>query len=202
MKVLIVDDKKEALYMLETLLRGNGYEVVSASNGAEALERLRTEGADLIISDILMPVMDGIRFCMEVMEDEKLRDIIFIFYTATYTDEKDEELALAIGADRFIRKPTEPDELMELIKATIRDADKGKIIPETSVREEEGILKLYNERLINKLEKKMLDLEKEIAERKKAENDLKRRTHDLGERVKELHCLYNISKIVEEMGLS
>ena len=174
MKTLIVDDNKENLYLLETILKGSGYEVTSAANGAEALEKLRAEGFGMIITDILMPVMDGFQLCREVKGDEELKDIPFVFYTATYTDEKDEELALNMGADKFIRKPIEPEEFIKLIQGVIRDAEKGKVEPEKPVLEEEKeVFKLYSERLVEKLEKKMLDLEAEIVQRKRAEERVK-----------------------------
>ena len=173
MKILIVDDKKENRYLLETMLRGNGYEVVSAANGAEALEKLQAEGFDMIISDILMPVMDGFQLCREVKRDSQLKTIPFVFYTATYTDVRDEELALKTGADRFIRKPVEPDEFMEIIRETIKESEAGRIEPRSpDVAEEEERLRLYSERLVKKLEKKMLDLESALARQREGEKEL------------------------------
>ncbi len=173
MKILIVDDKKENLYLLETLLKKHGHEVLSAANGEEALERIHVEGCDMIISDILMPIMDGFRLCQEVKKTEGAQHIPFVFYTATYTDEKDEAFALKAGADMFIRKPMDPDEFMKRIQSIIKQAEKGKISGRRPVLEEEKKdLKLYSERLVNKLEKKMMALEKEITERKRAEEEL------------------------------
>jgi len=174
MRIIVVDDKEEERYLLETLLKGSGYEVETAPNGAEALEKLRTEGFDMIVSDVLMPVMDGFQLCRECKADEKLKDIPFVFNTATYTDEKDEELALKVGASKFIRKPLEPDEFIKCIKGAIADVEKGKVGPKKAVLEEEKeVFKLYSERLVKKLEKKMLDLEIEITERKRAEEQIK-----------------------------
>jgi CheY-like chemotaxis protein len=174
MKILIVDDKAENIYMLETLLKAGGYKVISAANGKEALEKLRTETVGMIISDILMPVMDGFQLCQEVRADETLKHIPFIFYTGTYTDEKDEELALKIGADKFLRKPMEPDEFIKIIQGVFRDAEEGKFRPqEPALRKTEETFQLYSERLVKKLEKKMLDLEKEILERERAEERVK-----------------------------
>src|SRR5262249_34170326 len=114
--ILVVDDKAENRYLLESMLRGVGYTVVSAENGVEALHTLHTQHIDLIVSDILMPHMDGFQFCREVKSHEKLKAIPFVFYTATYTEPKDEELALSLGASRFIIKPVDPDCFLTHIK--------------------------------------------------------------------------------------
>jgi len=175
MKILIVDDKKEELYLLETILKGSDYLVVPAGNGAEALEKLYSVRFDMIISDILMPVMDGYRLCREVKKDEKLKDIPFVFYTATYTDENDEKFALELGADKFIRKPIEPGEFIKIIQDVIKDVEVGKKKAKKPVlEEEEEIFKLYSERLVNKLEKKMIDLKEEITKRKEVEDVLRK----------------------------
>ena len=180
MKILIVDDKEQNLYMLQVLLEGHGYEVVSAANGAEALKNARRDPPDMIVSDILMPVMDGFTLCREWKGDERLKEISFVFYTATYTDPKDEELALGLGADRFIVKPVEPDEFIKIIQDVIRDVEKGKIKPKKPVLEEDkDNFKLYSERLVKKLEKKMLDLENEITKRKQVEEALKQSEREL-----------------------
>ncbi len=129
MKILIVDDKEEERYLSETLLKRSGYEVVSATNGAEALEKLRAEGFDMIVSDILMPVMDGFQLCKKCKEDEKLRDIPFVFYTGEYLDEQDKNLAIKLRADRFIQKPIEPDEFIKVIQGVFRDLEEAKKKP-------------------------------------------------------------------------
>jgi len=173
MNILIVDDKEENLYLLEALLSGSGYEVVSAKNGVEALEKLKRDSFDMIISDILMPKMDGFQLCRECKSDDVLKQIPFVFYTATYTDEKDEELALSLGAEKFIVKPQEPNVFLEILKSVIKERIKRPLVaPKRPIEEETVYLEEYNKRLIKKLEKKMLDLEKEVDERKKVEEKI------------------------------
>ncbi|HCM14419.1 MAG TPA: histidine kinase, partial [Candidatus Cloacimonas sp.] len=93
MRILNVDDQSENLYYLQSLLSGRGYQFLDAKNGREALDILKTEEVDLVISDILMPVMDGFALCREIRKNPKLKHIPFIVYTATYTGDKDAVLA-------------------------------------------------------------------------------------------------------------
>ena len=94
-KILVVDDHEQNRYLLEALMKGSGFQAVAAVDGVDALEKLRGAHFDLIITDILMPNMDGYQLCRECKADDQLKDIPFLFYTATYTDDKDEQLSLA-----------------------------------------------------------------------------------------------------------
>jgi signal transduction histidine kinase len=173
-KLLIVEDDEQSLYMLKVLLEGHGYEVMHAANGMEALEKAALEPPDLVVSDILMPVKDGFTLCREWKRDERFKEIPFIFYTATYTDRKDEEFALNLGAERFLVKPMDPDRFLDSLREIIHAYERKKLVRREPVVEDDSeVYKLYNERLVNKIEKKMLDLEKEVTERKEAENALK-----------------------------
>ncbi len=116
MKILIVEDNKESRYLLEKLLQGYGHAVTAATNGVEALEQALAQPPDMIVSDIMMPKMDGFRLCHECKQDDKLKDIPFVFYTATYTSIEDEKFALSLGARAFIRKPTEPEALVQRLR--------------------------------------------------------------------------------------
>jgi len=159
-KLLIVDDNTQNLYMLETLLKTNGFEVVQAVNGTEALELARTAPPDLIISDILMPEMDGFSLCRAWRSDEQLKKIPFIFYTATYTDLKDERFALSLGADRFLVKPMEPVAFLENVYQVLEmQRDDGKEGKNVLVEKEDEYYREYSEVLIHKLEDKMVQLQ-------------------------------------------
>jgi PAS domain S-box-containing protein len=178
--ILIVDDKAENLYLLKSLLESGDYKTLSAKNGAEAIGIMKLEIPDLIISDILMPVMDGFTLCRECKKDTKLRNIPFIFYTATYTDEKDEKYALSLGADRFILKPQEPEYFLKLITDFLNEIKKKKVKHhEITIPPESVVLKEYNEVLIRKIEDKMLQTEKKEKElqryAEKLENEVKER---------------------------
>lgn len=157
--ILIVDDNTTSLYMLETLLTGHGFEVTSAENGRDALEKARLAPPDLIVTDILMPVMDGYALCREWKSDDALKRIPLIFYTATYTDPKDEAFALSLGADRFILKPQEPEVLISILREVLQQAGTEKNPDTKPLGEEMEFFRQHNEILFKKLEKKMADLE-------------------------------------------
>jgi PAS domain S-box-containing protein len=158
-KILIVDDNSANLYMFESLLKGYGMEVTSANNGKEALDKARLNPPDLIVSDILMPVMDGYSLCRQWKSEERLKRVPFVFYTATYTEPKDEEFALSLGAERCIIKPQEPDILMGILKEVLGKKYVAKKAETMPLGEEMEFFRRHNETLFRKLEKKMLDLE-------------------------------------------
>lgn len=178
-RILVVDDKDENRYLLQALLQGSGYEVCTAVHGEDALGKARQNPPDLIITDILMPVMDGFALCRAWMKDERLRSIPLIFYTATYTDERDRKFALSLGARHFIVKPAEPDDFMAIVHDIFQSGERPQAAPDApagmppDAPEEDSVyLKQYNEVLIRKLEGKMeqleklnQDLEKKVAER-------------------------------------
>ena len=184
MKILNVDDNAENRYLIETLGQANGFEVVSARNGLEALEVLDRQPVDLIVSDVLMPEMDGFQLCHEVKSRERTLHIPFIFYTATYTAEQDAELGLSLGASRYILKPADPDEFMTIVREVISKAQKRELaVPESELKGTVDYLKAYTARLVQKLDRKIEQLDaarnelqallavrdSEIAERKRAE---------------------------------
>ncbi|MBT3879790.1 MAG: PAS domain S-box protein [Candidatus Scalindua sp.] len=166
--ILIVDDMEGNLILLDALLTEFGYSVVSAINGKDALEKLHTQKCyDLIISDILMPVMDGFMLCKSVKKDKRLKNIPFVFYSASFTDEKDEALALKLGVVKFIRKPIEPEEFLKIVQGLMAGVDKDKTkLQEIVLEDDRDTLELYNERLVDKLQTKVFALEHEIKERK------------------------------------
>ncbi len=127
MKILSVDDKAENRHLLEAMLTPNGYTVVSATNGIDALEKLRKEPFDAIISDLLMPKMDGFQLLHECKKDPALNKIPFIIYTATYTGKKDSEFGLSLGAIRYIIKPVEPDEFLAMLNEVLYGISKGTL---------------------------------------------------------------------------
>jgi PAS domain S-box-containing protein len=194
MTILLVDDKTDNLYLLEKLLQGNGFATLSASNGARALEIAMATPPDLVVSDILMPVMDGFTLCREWRKNDRLQNIPFIFYTATYTDPRDEQFALSLGADRFLVKPSDPQVFLSVVgevlaaEASGRSKDRSQPGPEEKV-----FLAEYNETLVRKLENKVREmegvekelraqkaaLEKEVEERKLTQETLSLLSHTL-----------------------
>ncbi|MEI7434667.1 MAG: PocR ligand-binding domain-containing protein [Methanomicrobiales archaeon] len=176
--ILIADDNPEILRLLESILAGYRYEVVSTTNGAEALETAVKNPPDLVISDTLMPIMDGFELCRHWKADEQLKYIPFIFYTATYIEPNAEKLAMALGAERFLIKPQKPDVLFRVVQEVLQEAQQKSNAAQAPVDEME-LLRQYNAVLFHKLEKKFHDLENEIYKRKQAEEELHEKREEL-----------------------
>ncbi|MCX8083233.1 MAG: response regulator [bacterium] len=176
MTILIVDDNEQTLYQIQLVLKSNGYKIITATNGSEALAKARKNPPDLIITDILMPIMDGFTLCREWRKDEKLKNIPFIFYTATYTHDEDREFALKLGADEFITKPSEPKEFIRIVRDVI---NKVPYLPrpkeiEPGLKDESVYLQEYNAVLIRKLEEKMQQLEEKNRELSRSRDCIKK----------------------------
>ncbi len=181
MRVLIVEDKEENTYYLRALLEGNGYQVETAHHGAEALVLARKSSPDMVISDLLMPIMDGYTLLRYWKSDEHLKQIPFVVYTATYTEAEDERLAYDLGADGFVLKPCEPEKFMAELRAV---QSRGAVAKPTDMTGDdtggEVTFQHYSQTLIRKLEEKTLQLEetnraleKELIERRGIENELR-----------------------------
>lgn len=158
-RILVVDDKEDGLYYLSSLLSAHGFEIDAARHGAEALARARQTRPDVVVSDLLMPVMDGFTLLRHWKMDERLKRAPFIVYTATYTDVEDEQLALELGADAFILKPSEPDDFLDRIREILARSSTSSPRESPVTDQGEGLLREYSAILIRKLEEKMLQLE-------------------------------------------
>ncbi len=155
-KILVVDDLQENRYLLRALLEGHDFQVTEASNGRQALENARKVPPDAVISDLLMPEMDGFAFCREWMRDESLWRIPFIVYTATYTDPDDRQLVLDLGATDYIIKPVEPEVLVRALLQALDEA--GKDTRERPTLQNENFYERYSNQLQKKLDRKVRQL--------------------------------------------
>lgn len=121
MKILIAEDDINSLILLESILLSRDYDVVVAKDGAQAWSLLQHVKPDLVISDILMPGIDGFELCRKIKSDSNLKSIPVIIYSATYIESRDQQLALAAGASRFVLKPIDPQHMLDVVKEVLTD---------------------------------------------------------------------------------
>ena len=153
MKVLRVEDNEDSRMLLTKQLRAHGYEVMAAADGVKALQQALAQPPDIILSDIMMPKMDGYQLCQKCKQNDKIRGIPFVFYTATYTKEEDEKLGLSLGANRYIYKPTEPDVLAQMLSEIVEKAPAGTLAhTEVAPLELSIFLSAYSKRTVASLE--------------------------------------------------
>lgn len=158
MNFLIVDDNATNLKLLRVQLAAEGHSVVEAANGIEALRVLARESVDGIVSDILMPEMDGFRLCLEIRKQEKLSALPFIFYTSTYSSPQDQQLAKTVGADSYLSKPAPTSVILRALDEAAQKTSPRIAAPATQ-HDESYVLKQYNAALVRKLEQRNTELE-------------------------------------------
>jgi PAS domain S-box-containing protein len=172
MRILIVDDMPDARQVLRYMVEKNGNEPIEAENGEEGLRLARSSLPDLIISDALMPVMDGFKFLRAIKQEPALCSIPFVLYSSAYKEDQDIRLAMSLGANAYLFKPMDPVELWEEIKGILEKAKENVQHPTELIKEDAEYLRRYSEVVATKLEEKVLELEKALAERKQVEKQL------------------------------
>lgn len=182
MNILIVDDIPTNLKLLRIVLEAEGYRVLSAADGFEALAIMEHESIDVVISDILMPRMDGYRLCYELRRSERFHPIPFIIYTATYTSPADEKVAFDLSADKFIRKPASGQVILEALREVTTNP-KYKQARRFEPPPELEIMKEYSERLVAKLEEKNTELMTRNKELRESEERFRKLNEELELRV-------------------
>jgi PAS domain S-box-containing protein len=110
--ILIAFERESEQGSLEQLLAGRGHRVVKSANGLAALDAARRDPPDAIVSDIVLPRMDGFALCRKWKQDERLQNVPFVFYTRRHDDPKYERFALELGAERFLAKSVPPEALL------------------------------------------------------------------------------------------
>lgn len=120
-KVLIADDEPNILISLEFLMKREGYEVVLARDGQEAIDAIARERPALVLLDVMMPVKTGFDVCHEVRSNEALRDTLIVMLTAKGRD-TDVAKGLALGANAYMTKPFSTRELVQKVKEMLEPA--------------------------------------------------------------------------------
>ena len=153
--LLVVEDIPDILSLLKATLEFKGYRVVTAREGTEALEEIARERPALIITDILMPKMDGFSLVHQLRLNLETRDIPVVFLSATYVAPEDKSFALNLGVIRFIEKPVDFDQFLLTIASLLEQG-------ETAASEPLNELEFYDE-YRKRLETKLMHKNTQIA---------------------------------------
>ncbi len=173
--VLLVEDEPRSLKLITAIFDGEGFETFAAADGAIAIEILEQEKIDLVITDVLMPNVDGYYLCYKIRNHQSLKDIPIIIYSATLTSINEEEVAAQMGANLFLRKPTQAAELVAAARKLIHQSTQVPVNIAASSGAFE-VMHQYNSELVHKLEQRNYELE-EI--KLKLEMKVQERTEEL-----------------------
>lgn len=173
MKVLLVEDNLIDREVLKHILEHYGCVVTEAEGGIEGLKVLENYKPDIIVSDLLMPKMDGYEFLRQIRKDKKLREIPFVIYTGSYVGKEEEEFGIALGADAFLMKPMDAKGFWNEIQKILLGKSLGVKEVKEKLKEEDGeYFKKYAYIVAAKLEEKLQELEKAKAEIEKGKDFL------------------------------
>jgi DNA-binding response OmpR family regulator len=148
--LLVIEDIPNVLELLEVTLKFQGYQVLTAMDGEQALKIIQTQRPALVITDILMPVLDGFAFVQKLRSDPETQDIPVIFLSATYVTPEDREFALSLGAASFIEKPFDTHDFLLTIAELLSQESLDLPQPLAPPKFYSG----YRARLENKLKQK------------------------------------------------
>lgn len=123
--ILVAYEREAEQTALEQLLSGRGHRIVKAANGLEALDAARRDPPHAVVSDIVLPRMDGFALCRKWKQDERLQSIPFVFYTRRHDDPKYERFALELGAERFLARTEQPDSLLKALDELLLNAPRN-----------------------------------------------------------------------------
>ena len=182
MNLLIVEDRATNRKLLRAQLEAEGHSVLDAANGVEALQVIEGATVDAVISDILMPDMDGFRLCLEIRKSAKFHALPFILYTSTYNSAEDRQLAQIVGADRYIIKPSPPGVLFDALREAVQIA-RDSTPPPLPEHDETYVLRHYNAALVTKLEEKNIELQATLENLRTANAEILELNRDLEVRV-------------------
>jgi signal transduction histidine kinase/DNA-binding response OmpR family regulator len=166
--ILIVDDRPTNRELLVTLLGYAGHHVLEAADGEAGLAIARAKHPDLIITDIVMPKMDGYEFARQVRADPTISKTQIVFHTSSYIVEETRQLAEACGVSLVIAKPIEPENFLKQIQITLAAAPVTEVQPQPEQFHHEH-MRLLTDTLANKVE----ELEAEVMERRQVEAALR-----------------------------
>jgi len=166
-KILVVDDRAEDREFLVTLLGYARHTVLEAADGAEALALVRTEHPDLVISDVLLPSVDGYEFVRQLRGTPSIAQTKVVFYTALFNEGEARELAKDIGVCRIFPKPTEPKIILDIVAEELGSCE-SRVIPAQHRQFEDQHRQLLINKLLEKVEelsRSRDELEERVAER-------------------------------------
>lgn len=221
-KILVVDDREQNRGVLTTLLQYSGHELIEASNGEEALEKTRADRPGLVITDILMPRVDGWEFVRRLRSDPDLCEIPVIFYSAMHLNKEACETALACGVFQILSKPLNPEVVLTAVDRALRsDGKKSTTSPLSSQPDLNARIRVLSTKLWdkvleletsrNQLEERVgartaeleianRELQREISERRFAETELRKTNEQLSARARELEDRTQEVKLLTEMS--